>query len=104
MNRINLLGMLQRAFNSREKKKKTVFSLSPIGKKSSALAQKREGAPLKAHLLFTLYLHEIVYRRFMLFVCVFFFIFSMPVPPAAPFFWNSDSVCVAACLDGHRCL
>lgn len=86
------------------KKKKKQSPLYPLSEKSSALAPRREGAPLKAHLLFTLYLHEIVYRRFMLFcffVCVFFL---HACPPAAPFFWNSDSVCVAARLDGHRCL
>lgn len=52
-------------------------------KKSSALAPRREGAPLKAHLLFTLYLHEIVYRRFMLFC---FSLFSLSLSPSCSIF------------------
>lgn len=99
LNRINLLGMLQRAFNSRQKKKKntkknpsplTALSLS----KSSALALREEraaerqrgrGGRLKAHLLFTLYLHEIVYHLFMLFA-----LFFPSLSPTAPFFSLSD--------------
>lgn len=60
-----------------------------------------EGGPrLKAHLLFTLYLHEIVYHLFMLFS-----VFSHPCPPLLHFFpllLLSDSVSVAARLDRHR--
>lgn len=113
LNRINLLGMLQRAFNSRGKKKKNspLPCFIPVEKalpwlwegdgEGGGRGMVDEGGPrLKAHLLFTLYLHEIVYHLFMLFS-----IFSIPVPYCSVFFpllSLSDSVSVAARLDRHR--
>lgn len=76
LNRINLLGMLQRAFNSQLKKtkKNSPFPALSLSKSSALALRGREqqsdegrGERFKPHLLFTLYLHEIVYHLFMLF-------------------------------------
>lgn len=84
LNRINLLGMLQRAFNSRGEKKKKIKPSSLLYPRRKALLWLRQkdsnrvrgggGGGVKAHLLFTLYLHEIVYHLFTLFS------FSRPCP------------------------
>lgn len=103
LNRINLLGMLQRAFNSlhrNTKKKKTTNPLPALSlPKSCALAprwgewQSDRGRVerLNTHLLFTLYLHEIVYHLFM----PFSLFFSVPVPYCSVFlaFWFHSCLC-----------
>lgn len=95
--------MLQRAFNSREEKKKTVSALSPVRKKLCPGSEEggctAESSPI-VHPLFAW--NCLPPFHAVLFFCLCFF--PHACPPAAPFFWNSDSVCVAARLDGHRCL
>lgn len=98
LNRINLLGMLQRAFNSRHKKPSPLSPLSLSKSSAPALrGRERQGERLKAHLLFTLYLQEIVYHLFMLFS-----LFFPSLPLSAPFFSISDFVSVSAHLKIHR--